>query len=257
MVKPTTVHLQGVTFHGTVRPGFEGFALVDFEGWGEPPSMESESISTPGRPGITDAKGEHGARLVTMGGWFRVVRMEDMFEHRRAFAGLLSGGQASTLVVDELGETETATVRKFGEARFRRRGSTGFADWSLKVRAADPSKLGLVTEIFHGADLISHHGNYYATPTIHVTATTTMTGGYTIYGPGGRSYVVTQTLPAGSTHVIDMSTGWITLNGVQQIGAVSRADVWTIPPGAPQVYHVLVPTSGAGVLSTTVTDNSV
>lgn len=126
------------------------------------------------------------------------------------------------------------------------------ARYAIQGYAPDPRLYG-ETNMFLDGEPMYHYGNFPAIPILSVTATATMTGGYTVFGPDNKRFVVTQTLPAGSTHQIDMSNGWLTLNGTQQIGAVGYADLWTIPPGK-TITHGFVPASGSGVLTGTAPD---
>lgn len=96
-----------------------------------------------------------------------------------------------------------------------------------------------------------HYGTSPAIPDIMVTGT--MPSGYRVNGPGGAQFIVSQALTAGVTHRLDFANGWLFRNGVLTQGAVSRAQVFTIPPGAPSTVS-LTPVSGSGSLTVKVTD---
>lgn len=120
------------------------------------------------------------------------------------------------------------------------------AQLRLGFHMADPRKYGASEKVFASGDALRHSGNYESTP--DVTVTGNMPLGYAIVGPAGKQYIVSQALPAGSTHRIDFKTGWLYLNGVLQAGAVTRAETWTVPPGR-SITMTLNPVSGSGELA--------
>ena len=80
-----------------------------------------------------------------------------------------------------------------------------------------------------------------------------MPSGYRVNGPGGAQFIVSAALTSGVTHRLDFVNGWLYRNGVLTQGAVSRAQVFTIPPGAPSTVS-LTPVSGSGSLTVKVTE---
>lgn len=253
MSRPTLVRIGGLSFHGTVPRGapFEGFALRELDGWNDGAPVRVESAERPGQHGDFDLPVTRGPRLVTMSGWCRAYSPEKLRHFSNQLTGLLADGQTGRLVVDEWGEAQWADVRLFGDPRFRRRGGSGYADWSLKLRAPDPQKFGDVREFPAGQPAV-HFGNFPSAPVLEVTGPTPA-GGYTVTGPAGKTFVVTQGLAAGQKHRIDMATGRVYRDGALQLGVVSNGGTWVIPPGLPGVTH----TVSAGSLKVLVTDTFV
>lgn len=86
------------------------------------------------------------------------------------------------------------------------------------------------TNTFSGSSVqVCHYGNADAVPDVTVVGPR---AAYTISGPGGQLFSVSQALSAGQTHRIDFSQGWVYRNGALQQGAVARAETFTIPPGS-------------------------
>ncbi|WP_417555588.1 hypothetical protein [Microbacterium sp.] len=238
-------------FHGTDprEDPVEGFVFVEFEGWNDSPSVRGDAVERPAAHGDFDLPTTRGPRLITISGWCRARAPEVMGHLRSQLMAVLPEG-VGRVTVDEFGVTTWADVRVYGAPRFRKRGASGYADWSLSLRAPDPRRYGATHE-FPGGEPAYHYGNFPAVPELIVTGS--MPSGYAIAGPDGKSFVVTQGLSAGQTHRIDMRTGWVTRDGVLQSGAVGRAEVWEIPPGA-GITHALQPVSGTGSLLTRVPD---
>jgi hypothetical protein len=107
---------------------------------------------------------------------------------------------------------------------------------------------GEVSTFASGATAVQY-GNFPALPELVVAGP--HPAGYTVTA-GSNQFTVTAALPAGSTDVIDMSTGWVRRNGVLLVGGISRADTWEIPPGLPGMLHTI--TGGTGPLTVRVTD---
>lgn len=126
------------------------------------------------------------------------------------------------------------------------------ASYRCRVEAPGSLLFG-ETKTFGPATSVSayHYGTEDAVPVITVTGT--MASGYTVNGPGGAQYTVSQALTSGQTHRIDMRTGWLYRNDVLQQGAVSRAQTWTVPPGVATSMS-LAPVAGSGSMSVKVTD---
>lgn len=242
---------EGIVAYGDVFRGL-GWHLVDIDGWTDGPAVDAPRAKRPGQDGGFALPGTLEEREPRLSG-FLVAESHHDLELASAGFRWLTNRFIWLTITDMYG---TFSVQGLvTRAAFRNHGFAPEGTWQLEMQCADPYKYG-ESELFAEAQMLSHRGHGDAIPTISVTATTTMTGGYTIVGPGGSRYVVAQTLPAGSTHLIDMATGWILLDGTLQIGAVTRADLWVVPPGAPRFAHRLEPVSGSGVLTTSVRDRS-
>lgn len=230
----TTVTVGGVTFYGAESPQdrTEGFMLTEFEGWNDAPSARSDSVARPNSHGDFALPATRGPRLITMSGWCRAFSSEKQGRLRSRFLGVLADGRFGQVTVEEFGETMRATVQLYGDPRFRKRGSSGYADWSLALRAPNPRKFGETHEYAAGEGAF-HRGNFPATPVFTIEGPQPA---YTI-SAGGKQYTVSTALPSGSTDVIDMSNGWCRRNGTILRSGVSRADTWTVPPGLPALVH--------------------
>ncbi|WP_193596069.1 hypothetical protein [Microbacterium sp. YJN-G] len=249
-MRGTYVRVGGVTFHGSdpAAAPVEGFVFVEFEGWNDAPSARGEKVPRPDAHGDFDLPVTRGPRLVTMSGWCRASSPERMGHFRSQLTGLLADGQLGRIIVDEFGVTQWADVRIYGDPRFRKRGRSRYADWSIAFRSPDARKYGETREFAAGETAV-HYGNFPATPTHRVTGTA---GGYTINGPSGKKFTVTSG-PGSGTDRIDMATGRVYRNGVLMLGIVSQGDLWTVGPGLPGVVHTI----SAGTLTTEATDTFV
>lgn len=98
---------------------------------------------------------------------------------------------------------------------------------------------------------VHHYGNAAAVPVIEVTGT--MPSGYTVTGPSGAQFIVSQALTSGQTHRLDFDNGWLYRNNVLQQGGVSRAETFVIKPGSPATL-TLSPVSGSGQMTVKVPD---
>lgn len=223
-----------------------------FTGWDDGVDSRRESVPRPDAHGEFDLPVLLGSRVFSIDGYALGWSPSELASLRSEVVAMGAEGGRFPVVVDHQGEQLTAYARRGGKPSFQDAGirhGMHRATFLMQFVAADPRKYG-ETESYTGP--ASHMGDFPAIPVIDVTATSTMAG-YTVVGPEGRRFVVTQTLPAGQTHRIDMRTGWLYLNGALQIGAVGVSDLWTIPPGR-QVAHILEPDSGAGTVMVTVTD---
>lgn len=144
----------------------------------------------------------------------------------------------------EFGEHLTVDVRRGPNWNFERQGSTGFAEFQVRLRA--PS------QVFYGVDPVTASGtaveieNTGTVPSAPgITVTGDMPNGYTIQGPGGRQYQVTSGINPGNRDFIDFRTGLLRRDGISITGAWGQhVDVWSIPPGVHGLQ--LVPVTGAG-----------
>lgn len=239
------------------RPDFERgpveglFVEKDgFTGWESGTEVRRDEVVIPGGHGSFDTPGLLSARVVSISG-YAIARSQEKLGHLR---GMLTGAGAAgdklRIIVDLQGETLWADGRLTGQPSFVDSGGVRRARFQTQFWFPDPRKYGDTRTSASGAGAF-HYGNFPASPVITVTGS--MPSGYTITGPVGRTYVVTQALTSGHAHRIDMRTGRLYLDGVLQVGAVSVGQTWAVPGGA-AVVHTLTPVSGTGVLSVAVTD---
>lgn len=253
MIDPGLFVVGGLQFRGDAASS-EGFTIRDkgVKGWLDTPSVRSESVQRPLAHGSFGAPAFYSDRSISIEGKCFADSPERMGHYQARLSGIGSGGGMVRMQGDYLGFRLWMDVRVEG-AKFEEIVPGRIAEYMLMLRAPDPRKYG-ETRSFPDGSQAHHYGNFDATPEITVTGG--MPSGYAIHGPGGKRYVVTQALAAGSTHRIDMRTGWLYRDGVLQVGAVGRADLWTVPPGG-RVSHAVVPVSGVGQLVAKVIDTFV
>ncbi|WP_158685472.1 phage tail family protein [Microbacterium halophytorum] len=123
-----------------------------------------------------------------------------------------------------------ALVKRNGAVQIVRRGSTGFADFTIEFRADDQRVYAGDEEQTAWASTvtINHYGTYPAPVVIRVRGV--HTGGYTITGPGGR-VDVTRDLVDGVWHKYDADTGIFYVAGTPVNQGVARRDPLELPPG--------------------------
>lgn len=213
------------------------------------PTGAREAISRPAAHGEFDLPVFRGPRVITIDG-IAVARSEWDLQHLRSLiTGCGATGDRVSVSVTHQGHLLSFSARVV-EASFVDRGDRSrraVADFMLNLVCADPRKYGKRADYSGNSVTVSHDGNFPASPVVTVAGP--RTGPYTISGPDGRQVTVTQSLTAGQTHRIDFRTGRITRNGVAQLNALGRADLWTIPPGT-QVPMAI----SSGLMTVTVTD---
>lgn len=225
-----------------------------FEGWDDGGGeSRRESVERPGAHGEFDLPVFLGSRVVTIDGHALAWSASELGHLRGQIMGLGATGPRFKLTVDHQGQTLWAWARRGSKPTFKDAGirhGMHRARFMVQFVCADPRKYG-ETNTFPGGVAAVHYGNFPATPELLVTGT--MPAGYSVLGPGGKQFVVSQALTAGQSHRIDLRTGWLYRNGVLQVGAVSRADLWVVPTGG-SVVHTLAPVSGSGSLVVKVLD---
>ena len=220
-----------------------------FNGWDDGADVRSTAVARPGAHGMYDLPKLLGARAISIAGWALAESEAKLGWWRSVVTGLGAGGDPVRFTVDHQGETLWADARIEGTTRFQdsgiRRGLHR-ASFLLQFSAANPRKFGEVNVDGPAVSVVAkNYGNFPASSLIEVTGN--MPSGYTINGPGGRKYTVTQALTTGRTHLVDMANSRLYLDGVQQIGKVSRRDSWAVPNSG-SVTLTISPVSGAGLL---------
>lgn len=223
-----------------------------FTGWDDGAEPRRDSQARPGAHGEFDLPVFLGPRVPVINGIALAASPEKLGWIRSTVLGLGAEGGRSRLVVEHQGQTLWADARMGAKTLFtdsgRRESGLIAATFLLSFVCADPRKYGEARAFGPATSLsLRHYGNFTSLPTLEVTGS--MPTGYSVTGPGGRIYRVTQALTAGHTHRIDMATGRLYLDGVLQVGVVSRGDVWGIPGGSLGVPYTLVPVSGTGQIA--------
>lgn len=236
----------GITIWGDRYDGPGKFYFRDFN-WGDMPGVKADDVERPMADGNFPGVSYLDARNLDMDGFLVATSHEKLVHQINRLKA--QRGRTVRVTVEEPGLTTWADA----EIRAVRVSLFGFAaeaHFEIQFHMPDPRKIGSPDELapFGSGVQAFHRGNYASTP--NVTVTGVMPSGYRINGPDGMFYQVTQALAAGQTHRIDFETGFLYRNDVLQQGAVSRAEVWTIPPGL-GVVMTLVPVSGSGTLAVT------
>lgn len=226
-----------------------------FKGWDDSGGARRDSTPRPTAHGEFDEQTYQGAGIVSVDGWALATSEQQLGHLRSVVTGLGADGQLVRWVVDHQGETLWADARRGDKSTFDDAGIRhGLlrASFLIQFVRPDPCKYGKQRVSGPATSVtVNHFGNFPAAPVIDVTGS--MPSGYTINGPDGKQFVVTQALAAGQTHRIDMTTGRLFLNGALTVRGVGRAQTWTVPPGQ-EVAMSLVPVSGSGSMTVTVLD---
>lgn len=224
----------------------------DFDGFLDSLRAEFDDEKRP-TMGVYDSAPYYPARFPRMTGFVSANTHSELEALRRHLIGMHRPGKRAVHV--ETGSAWFTLKSEVIEVQFDTVGFAPEATWSVDLRCVDPLKRGELRTYSGTSMNVFHRGRFGALPKVTVRATTTMTS-YRINGPGGKQFVVTAPLSAGSTDVIDFSTGWVYRNGALLEKATSRSEVWEIPPGT-GVGMWLTPSTGAGTLTVTVHDTDI
>lgn len=242
--------LGGVRFESVPQDRNRAYVVTTWSGIDEGVQVRREQVARPGAHGAFSLPGHLDARVVTMAGHVLAPSPEMLLHMVRRLTGLLADGGTESLSV--LGEREVhLKVGLAAQTAVTVRGNDPrVADFQLQLWAPDPRMYGEAHEFVSGQTAY-HRGNFPATPVIELAGAAS---GNTITGPAGKAFTITQSRAAGQTHRIDLATGRVYLNGVLQLGVVSRGDLWTVPPGLPGVVHTL---TGSGTMKVILPDTFV
>lgn len=237
MSDPLEVTVGGVRFLGHQgRDQFGYWVEKDgWSGWETSPAARSQAIDRVMAHGAFDLPQFLGEREVTMKGFYRAPSYAQLEEMGRVLSALLADGTRTTMTVKFGGGTQRGVCRRaLGEPLVRSEsdGDLHVGRFELAFRFPDPRKYGPDNRFTGTSMTVSHRGSFPAHAVVSVAGPHS---GFTLTGPGGKQFVVTQAAGSGQTHEVNMRTGRVSLNGIVQSGAVSRADTWVIPPGLPGV----------------------
>lgn len=247
------VRIGDLTFQG--GGGQDGF-YIRGEGLGgllDGVDVRRDSVDRPNADGVFSASTYLTPRVVVIGGDC-VAGSAEKLDHYASRLKVLQATRGEFRVVFDMpGKTLWGDAHLSDRPTFVPTIWGVLAEWDIELQFDDPRLFGESRTFTTGSGLnmpVHHYGNADASPVLTVSGT--MPSGYTLTG-GGESYTVTRAVVAGSPHVIDLSTGFLSIAGVVQSGGITAADVWTVPGGAP-VIHRLQPTSGTGTLTVSITD---
>jgi len=237
------LRIDGLTFDGGAGSGGSGphYTLASYE---RSASMRRERVPRPNAAGLFVTPGYLEEQEFR---WSGLILTESEYAQRHAIdrvSSLLGSGGTGRLNID-FSEVRWADVQR-GEIPEPVVVVPGkIAKYQILVTAPDPYLWGETRTYAQGQQAVNR-GTLPVAPVIEITGPAP---GYTVTGPGGKTFVVTQSLSAGQTHRIDMATGRVYRNGVLQVGIVSNGGTWTIPPGG-GVTHA----ASAGTMRVFVTD---
>lgn len=227
------VVVDGLTMFG--RPGLGPLAIIEngLDGWDDGVSMEGGKVKRPHAHGSFKLPRFQESRTVTITGIILAANEKEQELAGNRVSGLLSDGGMGRVQVKKAGKTTWADASVDDTSVDPRRG-TFKSDFQVQLWCPDARKFGELNSVPFGTGISagSHHsGNAHASPVIIVPGP--VTGGYTITGPAGELYTVAGDVPAGAVHTIDLDDGLLRVNGSISagVGKVTRADVFTVPPG--------------------------
>ena len=232
--------------------GSDGFYIGEngLKGVFNGPGVRGDSVPRPQAHGDFDVPVFRSPRIVSIVGPCEGPSAERLDWYGNQLTGLLADGQAGQVIFDIPGGVRWGMGRLFDQPDFEPELWGSRYDWQLQLKFANPRLFG-EARTFVAGEPAFHYGNFAATELITVTGNEP--GGYTIYGPNGKQFIVTAPLVAGHPHTIDMSkgVGLLSVDGAYVMGGLgSRTDVWAIPSGA----QVVATVSGSAALSRMVPD---
>jgi hypothetical protein len=240
--------VDGVTFSGRRFDWTPGVYVKGVEGLLGGGPTEHESIAS----GVGDGLGEFdvanvrtGPRIIVLAGFVYERTMFGLGHKLRQLDGVLGRGPG-VFSWTEYGETFWTRVRRGASSPPRRRGATGFADFTIRFRAPSQAYFGEGHAAGPGTSLqLINRGNDDALPVVTVTGS--MPTGYRLIG-GGATYAVVQALAAGQTHRVDMTDRILLRDGVAQPGGASSPKQIAVPAFGTTTLQ-LIPNSGTGQAS--------
>jgi hypothetical protein len=255
-VNQLLVTVGSLEFHGqrsTSQQGYDFFIAPDggFTGWDDGVDIRRERVDRPGTHGSFVVPGYSDSREVSISGWCRARSVAELAVMRDHLTGLLADGGEADVTVDNQGlqlyaQAQLGSKPKFESDRRDRR----FAAYQLQLWFPNPRKYAAARPAEPVAIDVAvktvNYGNFPAAPVFTITGN--MPSGYTIAGPDGKFYVVSRPVLPGQTHVIDMATGWLRIDGVIAYGAISSGATWCVPAND-SARHTLL---GNGIAAFTV-----
>jgi len=229
------VRSGGVEFVGQMVRGGEGFLIAPdgLEGLDDGVSSKGQTVARPNAHGDFDVPGFLDSRIVSLSGTCLASSPEKLAWYGSLLTGFLAeGSQAVTF--NHMGRILWGSARRApGTApKFKVDGLDGLsARFQVQLKFANPRLFGESRGFHPGTQLLYNYGNFPATPTYTITGANA--GGYTVYGPGTKTYSVSRPLLSGETHTIDMADGHLRVNGAVVFGGIgATADTWAAPGGS-------------------------
>jgi len=235
--------------------GTSGFFLAPdgYEGIESGADMRREDLDLPVAHGSYALGGKLSDRVISLSGTAVADSPEALAAMGRTFTALLADGGRGLL---KIGQNELNLWTEVGLASRTKFITDGLdlkaADFQIQFTAADPRLYGDINRfgpVPVGSILtLSHRGTFPASPRFTINGASA--GGYTIGGPDGKQFVVTQPLVAGIPHVVDFRNKRLYVNGVRVLGGVGNATTWLVNPGLPTT--VVTITGGTATIAASV-----
>lgn len=233
-----------IEFDGTQLLGRPGREILPglyvkrggFVGWDDGGAdIRREAAARPTSHGEFDAPAYLGARVVTIAGYALARNVHELASLRDSVMAAGATGALTRMEVRHQERVLWANGRRIA-ATFNDLGLRGSrwlrGEFEIQIVFPDPRKYGETKRFASPSGnpvqsiKVSHRGNFPAFPTIEVA---NAPANYEIRSPGG-SFRISGIADAG-VHRIEMATGRVYRNGVRQMGVVSRAQTWAVPPG--------------------------
>lgn len=226
------ITLDGVHFRGGLEKALFTVDHGSLKGWFEAPGVRRNDEPRPLADGSFTAPTLRAGRSVS---WSGLILTKTPAEQHRAMeqlAGVCSGRGLSRLTVQHMTDTTWTDVHLTQPPEVTIAAYGRVARYDVELFAPDPRRYGERRSFSNGTN-VYHRGNAPAFPVVTIP---NGAASYTLTAAGQTFQVSGAT--AGGTHVIDLRTGRLTRNGVLVVGAVTRADPWTLPPGARQSFSL-------------------
>lgn len=243
-----SIILDGQMLSGTDR--FGEWTTSSLDGWWSSPEPKGHTEERENADGDYDLPVHYAARYVTIGGSVRTKGHAQQHQAMNRFTGLLRS--RSRLQVSGHGPTQWADVVRASSLKIEPLTDT-YAQWQVRVKAPDSRKFGdaNVYILSPGQTLpLFHYGNADASPIFDITGD--MPAGYTLRGPGSKTFVSPTAVSAERPHYLDMSEGLLKVRGYYWTGQTGNADLWAVPPG--QQVNTGFTATGTGTAKVTVYD---
>lgn len=232
----------------------DGFTLDKLEGWFSGVDVRRNEVPRPQAFGSFSTPGYGSSRVVSVSGLCYATSADQLNYFGDTLTGLLGSGAEGTVLVDMPWGTTTAVGRLASAPQFDVLVWGEIASYQIQFWCPNPRKFGETRTFGPSGTSVSAYqfGNFPASPVL--TLGGTMTGGYTVTGPSGKTFQVDTNVTPTDIHTIDLATGILRIDNTIVTGHTLSADTWTVPPG-PGVTHTLTPVSGtAGTITVTLRD---
>lgn len=241
MYRKQAVHGLTVSYGGLLLSGrpFDyrpGAYLTGQRGLDFGSEVSFENLSAGRGPGVADLPGVRDTpRGIELTGFLYHPSLLELGERRERLLGIYSDETIlGPLSWRDFGLMRRAMVRR-DSATAPRRGSTGFVDFTLKLRAPDQRIYGPEEPWTAWASSVEvvHRGQYPAPCKVQLRGTSAT--GYTLTGPNGRRVIVTKPISGSTVHEYDSDSGLVLADGAVLEDGITRADSIELPPGASTV----------------------